>query len=79
MYQATGRLAVFEYGEIILTLLFDQLNFKVVIVAEIESQKLVQVPAKLVALQRGYNAHETGVFEKIVRQVVDVQFKFHAA
>jgi hypothetical protein len=73
MYQATGGLAVFENGEIITALLFNKLNFKIVVDAKVELKHLVHMPAKLVTLQWRYNTQQTGIVEKIIGQVFDVE------
>ncbi len=54
-------------------LFFEQLNFDVVVDAEVEAQQLVELPAELVVLYRRYYTHEAGIVEEVVGQVVKVE------
>jgi hypothetical protein len=75
MFQRTGGNPVLVYREKIIPFLFDQFDLNI-IDPEIEADRIIQVPAKLVVLDRGHNAQQTGVFKEALHELPGIQHQF---
>ncbi len=63
---------IFGYGNIIITFLFLQSYFELMIDAKIDGEQVVQLPAKLIVLYRRHDAEQSCIAEKRLSKIMIV-------
>lgn len=74
MTQATIRLLILVYTEIVIPIFLKQLYLYLIIHPEIKPQQMIQMPTELIILHRRYQSEELRLFKEVIRQVFQIKF-----